>query len=270
MDNQQHESKPDTIEVAVAAMERLGEATAAAIATEAGFAYSTVTPKLRALEDAGRAERLRTDEGRTLWRLIPADQAADAPATPDADVAVVVETMPGGLADEPAPPVSVEATTTDDGDDDAETADPAADDQPDAAPDTTQPDDGPEPAATTHEATTVRDDAAEAAEPDDEQPDTAPDTAVAEPTPKPTADQTTDQAADDGAEPATTRRGKGALREQVLTLLREHPDTAYKVGELSKLLDGASQGAIANALHKLVGEATVTQTVERPATFQAA
>ncbi len=232
MDHQQHESKPDTIEVTVAAMERLGDATAAAIAADAGFAYSTVTPKLRALEDAGRAERLRTDEGRTLWRLIPADQAADTPAA--ADVDVDVDTMAGKPDDEkPAPPACAEATT-DDGDGAARATEPAG----------------------------------------DEQPETAPDAAAAEPATAQTGvDLASDQAGDDGtdtAEPATTRRGKGALREQVLKVLQEHPDTAYKVGELSKLLDGASQGAIANALHKLTGEATVTQTVERPATFQAA
>jgi len=219
VDNQQHESKPDTIEVTVAAMDRLGEATAAAIAAEAGFAYSTVTPKLRSLEDAGRAERLRTDEGRTLWRLIPADQTADAPPARE------VDTTPGEADDEPTPAVSTEASTTDDGGDAADAGDPAGDAQPD--------------------------------------------TAEAEPAPTPPGVDLANGDGADTAQPASTRRGKGALREAVLTVLQQHPDTAYKVGELSKLLDGASQGAIANALHKLVGEAAVTQTVERPATFQA-
>ena len=229
MDNQQHESKPDTIEVTVAAMERLGEATAAAIAAEAGFAYSTVTPKLRALEGAGRAERLRTDEGRTLWRLIPADQAADAPPASE------VDTKPGEVDDKQAGPASTEEIADGDGvDDGGEAAEPADDEK-------SRPRSGKRRrrAAST----------------------------------SPRVELASDQAADSGADdtqPPTTRRGKGALREAVLKVLQEHPDTAYKVGELSKLLDGASQGAIANALHKLTGEATVTQTVERPATFQAA
>ncbi len=236
MDNQQHEAKPDTIEVTFAAMERLGEATAAAIAAEAGFAYSTVTPKLRALEDAGRAERLRPGEGRPLWRLTPAEQVADAPP------ASVVDTTPGEEADDKqAGPASTEeiAAADDDGVDDGDEAAEPADDE------KSRPRSGKRRrrAASTSTSTSPR------------------------------ADLASDQAADSGADPAqpaTTRRGKGALREAVLKVLQEHPDTAYKVGELSKLLDGASQGAIANALHKLTGEATVTQTVERPATFQAA
>ena len=54
-----------------------------------------------------------------------------------------------------------------------------------------------------------------------------------------------------------------------MTILQQHPGNAYKVGELSKLLGGASAGAIANALHTLAADGTVTQTVESPATFQA-
>jgi hypothetical protein len=47
----------------------LGEATAAAIGAQAGFAYSTTTPKLRKLEDLGLAERFRdTTTSQMLWR----------------------------------------------------------------------------------------------------------------------------------------------------------------------------------------------------------
>ncbi|MFF0099721.1 MarR family transcriptional regulator [Micromonospora sp. NPDC005257] len=53
----------------LAALHRLGEATAAAIATEAGLGYSTTTPKLRTLETAKLAEPTRSNTGRSLWRL---------------------------------------------------------------------------------------------------------------------------------------------------------------------------------------------------------
>ena len=56
----------------LAALHRLGEATAAGTATEAGLGYSTTTPKLRALEDHGLAEPIRAEDGRTLWRLTDA------------------------------------------------------------------------------------------------------------------------------------------------------------------------------------------------------
>ena len=39
-----------SVEKVLAALHRLGEATAAAIATEAGLGYSTTTPKLRTLQ----------------------------------------------------------------------------------------------------------------------------------------------------------------------------------------------------------------------------
>jgi hypothetical protein len=72
----------------LAALSELGEATAAALAQHAGIGYSTTTPKLRALEADGHAERFRTTEGQTRWRLTataPAGTAADAPGTPSPD-----------------------------------------------------------------------------------------------------------------------------------------------------------------------------------------
>lgn len=65
----------------------------------------------------------------------------------------------------------------------------------------------------------------------------------------------------------------------MLTLLRRKPDTAYKVGEICKLInqahDGtqvnkASAGAVANALDKLVIAGTVTRLDTKVATYQAA
>ncbi|MET7831299.1 MarR family winged helix-turn-helix transcriptional regulator [Micromonospora sediminicola] len=80
----------------LAALHRLGEATAAAIATEAGLGYSTTTPKLRTLETEGLAEPTRSDTGRSLWRLTDTGrshaeqcgghgQPAPKPATRDTD-----------------------------------------------------------------------------------------------------------------------------------------------------------------------------------------
>jgi hypothetical protein len=57
------------VETVAAAIGRLGEATAAAIAAEAGIPYSTTNKKLRALEAAGRAEAFKADDTRTKWRL---------------------------------------------------------------------------------------------------------------------------------------------------------------------------------------------------------
>ncbi|MGH3736531.1 MAG: hypothetical protein ACRDT6_13080 [Micromonosporaceae bacterium] len=67
----------------------------------------------------------------------------------------------------------------------------------------------------------------------------------------------------------TARRAKRQLRSEVLAFLRQNPDTAYKVSELSKALDGASSGAIANTCHKLVHSGEARQTVTAPATYQA-
>ncbi|WP_416901322.1 hypothetical protein [Micromonospora echinospora] len=78
--------------------------------------------------------------------------------------------------------------------------------------------------------------------------------------------------------PAQPRRRKGELRDEVLALLRRHRDTAYKVGEICKLInqarDGAqvnkaSAGAVANALDKLVIAGTVTRLDTKVATYQA-
>ena len=64
----------------LAALAELGAASAAAVAEHAGLGYSTTTPKLRAWETSGQAERVRTDDGHTLWRLTPAGHAATAAA----------------------------------------------------------------------------------------------------------------------------------------------------------------------------------------------
>lgn len=101
------------------------------------------------------------------------------------------------------------------------------------------------------------------------------DTADGPATPPDTPDQT-DPAADptppaaDGAEaPTAPRRRAGELRDQVLGVLQARPDAPFKVGEVAKALDGASAGAVANALHKLVTAGSARQVCEKPATYQA-
>src|SRR6266511_2051182 len=86
-------------------------------------------------------------------------------------------------------------------------------------------------------------------------------------------------AGSDGASAGTLRRPSGSLRGAILDVLEADPGRQYKVGELCKLIDRASEGsgyvnvgagAVFNAVIKLVGEHRVMQTVDKPATFQIA
>ena len=52
--------------------------------------------------------------------------------------------------------------------------------------------------------------------------------------------------------------------------MRADPDATFKVSHLSTALPGTSAGAIANSLHKLVIDGSITQVCEKPATYQAA
>ena len=65
------------------------------------------------------------------------------------------------------------------------------------------------------------------------------------------------------------RRPKGALRAEVLAVLQGHPDYTFKVSQVGKHLPGASAGAIANALDKLVADGTARRVADRPVTYQA-
>lgn len=47
------------------------------------------------------------------------------------------------------------------------------------------------------------------------------------------------------------------------------PDATFKVSQVCKHLPGASAGAIANALDKLVADGTAKQVADKPATYQA-
>jgi len=280
----------------LAAMTRLGEADTKTIAVEAGVAYSTTVKKLRGLAADGRALRRDDGTGPALWRTADTDtppenrDAADGQPVSDLDTEPAAATTTGPTGDSAAdagparrdhasPAVPADPTTTTDlsSTDEHDTRpviDPHANPrprQPTAPPGNTR-DDAPHKADTTphaehtdpegvrepaHDTTPASSDPGDSAEPGSPGPN--PDEAHTIPTGESTA----------GAAPMTARRGKGTLRNEVLAVLQDNPDAAYKVSQLSKALGGASQGAITNALHKLVTDGTVTQTVERPATYQA-
>ncbi|MFC0030157.1 MarR family transcriptional regulator [Micromonospora chaiyaphumensis] len=248
---------PHSAILVLATLAELGQATAAEIAEHAGLGYSTTTPKLRAWEGSGQAERFRTGDGRTRWRLTDAGRATTATtATPQP-----------AAADAPAPAADLE------------------DAQPDAAEAQLQPDDAdPSTAADT----TGPPDSSPASqqEPEPEASDAGESSAgnVADKATD-TACQTPAGSHDSGDGPrgedssAPVRRRGGSLRGAVLDILEAHPDRAYRTGELCKLIDTAnagtgsakaSAGAVANAAIKLVASGRAVQTVERPATFQLA
>ncbi|MGN9807127.1 MarR family transcriptional regulator [Micromonospora sp. L32] len=230
----------------LAALAELGEATAATVAEHAGLGYSTTTPKLRAWEGSGQAERFRTDDGRTLWRLTDAGRAATATPQPAANA--------------PDPAATPEAAQEPSQDSDAHPAAQAADTpaNPSApAPPQTDPDAQPRP-----------------------EPDGAP---AGDPPAGPAPSTPPDDP--DAARPPRnessggSRRIGGSLRGAILDILEAHPGRAYKTGELCRLIDAAnvgtgaakaSAGAVANAATKLVADGQAVQTVERPATYQLA
>ena len=287
----------------LAALHRLGGATAAGTAAEAGLGYSTTTPKLRTLENQGLAEPIRADDGRTLWRLTdpghahaqqdqaddpgPADThpaaeptaaeaaAAATPVTPDDEHHDVAGDTPEHLDDTPAQAELPGDTAT-------------GVEQP-AAPQGPAGTDG-DPA----DAGEPRDDTADASPSD--KPGAESDTEAADATdPAAHAPQTGDGATQDtgtgGAQPATApaaapraepaaqrdcRRASGTLRGAVLDILEAHPGQRYKTSELCKLIDKANEGtgakkasagAVHNAAVKLVEAGRAVQAVEKPATF---
>jgi DNA-binding HxlR family transcriptional regulator len=78
----------------------------------------------------------------------------------------------------------------------------------------------------------------------------------------------------DGVPPAAParhkRRRNGSIAADILAVMRADPDATFKVSHLSTALPGTSAGAIANSLHKLVLDGSITQVCEKPATYQAA
>lgn len=264
-------------------MTDLGPATAAQIAERVGMAYSTVTPKLRALAADGRAERV-TEANVTRWRVT--DQAA-ATQTDPVTAAAGEPDLP------PAAPSASPNTHHDDTPAHDETASETAEEGIDTASRTDRPAPAADGAPTSTSGPTDRDG-------DDTPPgqptgprDTIPgdsDDTIDHPSPHDTADKpqqatsgsaeddrpagsvTTARADDAGHDGASgqrprsasgsgrPRRAPGELTQAALDILQANPDTGYKVRQLSKLLDGASQGALSNALKKLADNGTISQT----------
>ncbi|MGC9668482.1 MarR family transcriptional regulator [Planosporangium sp. 12N6] len=108
-DTPTHTELAPSVARVLTALHRLGEATAAATAAEAGLGYSTTTPKLRTLENAGLAEPTRGGDGPTLWRLTGAGRDAAAQAAAPAASATPAEQAPAAApANETDPdPVTV-------------------------------------------------------------------------------------------------------------------------------------------------------------------
>jgi hypothetical protein len=80
--------KPDRLEAVFAAVRDIGAGTAAAVAAHAGMAYSSVTPYLRKLDEAGRAHPERDANGKLVWRIISPTEdtpTSDFAAAPQAD-----------------------------------------------------------------------------------------------------------------------------------------------------------------------------------------
>ena len=270
-----------SVEKVLAALHRLGEATAAAIATDAGLGYSTTTPKLRTLHTAGLAEPTRRDTGPTLWRLTDAGRAhteqgghgepAAEPTTRDTDT-------PGTSAGHG--PIGDDRQGTgeaDDKDGDDRPAVEAAGGQPNALQESASPapgdadavaeaaaeaegtdtEHGDDNARSTAElevpiaadsigqatgATSAANDAdAKPATPDGLPAGTTTDSTTGEPSTEAPAARPTTQTTGEAAQ-TPTRRASGSLRGAILDVLEANPGRQYKVSELCKLVDRANEG----------------------------
>jgi DNA-binding transcriptional ArsR family regulator len=291
----------------LAALHRLGGATAAAIATEAGLGYSTTTPKLRSLETAGLAESTRSDTGRSLWRLtdagrVQAEQGGDhdqSGSEPFPSAAAATD-APASDAAAPQGPHGGDAQetggATGQNHDQRSAAANPTDGRPDAAqPASLAPGDGEAPQDDAREPdNTGTDDDRSTAEPEvptatDGTNPAAAALTTGESDAGMAADSTTGDPAEEGsptvppaAEPAReapeagTRRASGTLRGAILDILEANPGKGYKVSELCKLVDRANEGtgakkasagAVHNAAVKLVGTGQAVLAAEKPATF---
>ncbi|WBB78569.1 winged helix-turn-helix domain-containing protein [Micromonospora sp. WMMD882] len=282
-------SPPSALDRIAAALAELGQDTAAAIAQQAGVGYSTATKRLRLLEEAGRAEAFRADDGRTLWRQ-PANATASGdsgapppaattaadperdnptrPPAPEQDTGTAVAAGPGGqpagdLPDggpSPAPQAGLEQPSTQD------------------AP--RQPEDsrsGPAATAIDGDATAARAEDGAAAE-NQGQADSGQDPDLAGSNASVVASGPEDAAnAPAGGKPP--RRSKGSLRGAIRDVLVAHPGRPLRISQLCKAIDAAhegsgsaraSAGAVVNAVHKLVADGVAVQVAERPAAFQLA
>ncbi|MBM0258506.1 helix-turn-helix domain-containing protein [Micromonospora sp. 4G55] len=242
---------PSTAKV-LAALAALGEATASGVAAHAEIGYSTTTPKLRSLEEAGLAERFRV-ESRTMWRLTDAGRAT---AASDSDTPPI-EAEPANQTPAAAPSAAAGADPADISTDVPETGTEMAG--------IVEPPAGADGDAVTADSSCAGDLTGETSTPDVANPQELGNTDA--------VDTAAPQAPRSG-----NRRAGGSLRA-VLDVLEAHPQRQFKTGELCRLIDAAndgsraakaSAGAVANAAIKLVAAGLAVQTVDRPATFQLA
>nr|WP_296073290.1 MarR family transcriptional regulator [uncultured Actinoplanes sp.] len=276
----------------LAALADLGEATAAAVASHTDLAYSTVTPKLRAWETSGHAERFRNGANQTLWRLTANGRATTAYSGEPADPAPPRRSHDIESTSSPSTVSTADETPTTTNDDTAGTGTPEPDaDENDAS----RPADHAKPPGETVQSPPIdnagepspgipeqSDEQTEPAagsgedRPDAESGSSAPANASAgngqpdpQHTPSPGPDLTSEQAPSD-------RRAAGSLRGAILDILEANPGQQYKVSDLCKLIDRANEqtgakrasaGAVANAAHKLVEGGRVVLLQEKPATF---
>ena len=229
----------------LAALRELGTASAAAISTHTGLAYSTTTAKLRAMAAAGQACRQRHPDGTTTWTpadVPPADTTTAGTTTAGTTTAGKPSTAKAGKSRPAAVSKGKPAT-----------------------------------GSRKHKpTTTARADTAEGSGSDTDRPDPGSGTSAAAAASATTATvvATGDTQPDPGspdkaAKRSRGRRAKGQLRAQVLAVLQNHPEVTFKVSQVCKQLPGASAGAIANALDKLVADGTARQVADKPATYQA-
>jgi hypothetical protein len=269
----------DPVEAIAAALGRLGQATPAEIAADAGVAYSTTNKKLRVLAEAGRAQKFTTDDNRTLWRLAgpdTGDATATSPARADLAGADPVPTVPGEPDTGGAHAAPAEA------DDDGQPQQTGTDDRPEeAATETvasvpTDPTEAAQPVAGVEDATDTAGDGEHEPAGTDQQ--LAPPASGAEG--KSTRGAVTASPAQpEPAASAKPRRASGTLDGAVLDILEAHPQLGYKVSELCKLIDAANQGtdtakaspgAVVLAAQRLARKGKAVLAVEKPATFQLA
>lgn len=279
----------DPVEAVAAAMARLGEATAAAIAEEAGQGYSTVTARLRTLEANGRAERTRGDDQRTYWRLLPTTTPptpADAPADPPQDAALdghTAATSPtAAQADLDPDTGSTSARKHSNDQDVAAPTTPAVPDE-DVPPALGSPA-PPVPAAESPTAP-AGEAIATTTEPARAEPGVGGATDPASAGPDGNADEPGGASTTDSPGPETTaatpaqRRPAGHLGKVALSIMRANPDTVYTVTQMTRLIDEAdaalgyskaSQGAVVLALDGLAKKGEAVRLPQDKAQFKLA
>jgi hypothetical protein len=236
-------------------------ATPADFAEATGLAYSTVTRLLRELAEIGAA--VKDSEG---WRHadpVTATEATDETATDAAPTDATADA-------EPPEPAESDPVPTDEPDEtEAEVGRGEPDDTDDLQPhdltghaeeadETDDPADEPEPEPEPGEDNTpVQVDGTDG---------TAPDATVEVAGDGDTTEQ--EDAAADTPAPRQPRLGKGQLQDRVLDALRAATEPLGPT-QLSKVLDGRSQGAISNACDRLIERGDAILANEKPRRFEA-